>query len=167
MSKKYCITFAGVPGSSKSTIASYLSIKLGLPVFTNDMIRAEVHADLLEFDQDEYLKRRDERLKELIDGGNSFIFDASVDRSWDTIARQWLADASYEIYIISMDLSRELIAALYKVKNYTNNLDLVMAQHKTFLENHGDQVNLAIADKDFSNRLNLAFEAASAWIRSL
>jgi len=42
---KFCLTFAGAAGSSKTPISNYLSTKLLLPVFNNDAIRTEVIED--------------------------------------------------------------------------------------------------------------------------
>ena len=39
--KKFCITFAGAVGGSKTPIANFLSTKLNLPVFNNDAIRSQ------------------------------------------------------------------------------------------------------------------------------
>lgn len=64
--KHLCITFAGAIGSSKSPIANYLSISLGLPIFNNDSIRSEVTEDLGILDSKEYLKRRNKRFQELL-----------------------------------------------------------------------------------------------------
>ncbi len=43
--KKICICFAGVPGCDKSPLAVRLSWELGLPVFSNDMIRREIRIE--------------------------------------------------------------------------------------------------------------------------
>jgi len=165
MRKKYCITFAGVPGSSKSPIAHHLSGNLGLPVFNNDTIRTEVKEDLRRFDQVAYERIRDERADVLIDSGKPFIYDASIDRFWRTYSTK-LKDAGYEIFIISLDLSRQLLNEIYEAKGYTEyaQLDGYEVDHATFLANYGSLVNLHIDDAAFSDRLELSLQAAREWI---
>jgi adenylylsulfate kinase-like enzyme len=63
---KFCLTFAGVVGSSKTPITNYLSGQLNLPVLNNDAIRTEVLEDLGEFNFDEYIKRRNERAESIL-----------------------------------------------------------------------------------------------------
>ncbi|HMM62331.1 MAG TPA: hypothetical protein PKC86_02105 [Candidatus Saccharibacteria bacterium] len=165
MRTKYCITFAGVPGSSKSPIANHLSWNLGIPIFNNDTLRTEVKEDLLKFDQKEYKKRRDERAINLMDSGKSFIYDASVDRMWETHHRR-LEGRGYEVFIISLNLSESLLSGIYKAKNYTEfaHLDLRQPEHDKFLEEFGHLVNLHIDDEGFPRRLELSLGAVKAWI---
>ena len=63
-----CISFAAPVGTSKTPIATYLSWNTGLPIFSNDAIRSEVHQDTSSgnLDQEIYLERRDERLTKVI-----------------------------------------------------------------------------------------------------
>jgi dephospho-CoA kinase len=42
MAQSFVIVFAGVPGSSKSIVAYYLSETYSLPIFSTDNIRFEV-----------------------------------------------------------------------------------------------------------------------------
>jgi len=162
---KYCITFAGVPGSSKSPIAHHLGWNLGLPIFNNDTIRTEIKEDLHIFDQTKYEKLRDERVKALMDSGEPFIYDASVDRFWGTHSKR-LEDAGYEVFIISLDLSRDLIDALYKAKGYQEyaQLDTYLPDHEAFLARYGHLVNLHIDDEKFPDRLGVSLSAAQEWI---
>ncbi|MCC6563838.1 hypothetical protein IT087_03015, partial [Candidatus Uhrbacteria bacterium] len=62
--KPYCISFAGAIGSSKTPIAHYLSLKLGLPIHNNDVVRTEVKEEFGELREGEYEKRRDQRIGE-------------------------------------------------------------------------------------------------------
>lgn len=165
MNHSYCITFAGVVGSSKTPIAHHLSWNLGLPVFNNDTLRTEVQEDLLRFEQDEYLRRRDERGRELINSGKSFIYDASIDREWKRLSK-WLTEKNYKHFIISLDLSRGLLDKIYDAKGYTEGyrLDELIAQHQAFLEGYGDLVDLHITDKEFKERLNIALDAIKSWL---
>ena len=165
MKTRYCITFAGVPGSSKSPIANHLSWNLGLPIFNNDTIRTEVKEDLLKFDQKEYEKRRDERAINLMDSRKSFIYDASVDRMWETHSKR-LEKRGYEVFIISLDLSESLLDNIYRAKGYTEfaQLGLRQPEHDKFLEEFGHLVNLHIDDEGFPRRLELSLGAVKAWI---
>jgi len=166
MKTKYFITFAGVPGSSKSPIAQYLSENLGLPIFNNDTLRTEVKEDLLEFDQAEFEKRRFDRASAMLGSGKPFIYDASVDRAWGTRS-EWLTGQGHEIFIISMDLSEELLKKIYKAKEYVhfaNNFDHWQQEHDAFLEKYGDVVNLHITDTEFPSRLQIALDAVRAWL---
>lgn len=44
--KKFCVTFAGAVGSSKTPVTHYLSCAFCLPILSNDAIRTEVKAFL-------------------------------------------------------------------------------------------------------------------------
>lgn len=159
--------FAGVPGSSKSPIAHHLSWNLGLPIFNNDTLRTEIKEDLLVFNQMEYEKRRDERSFALMDTGDSFIYDASIDRAWQT-HRKRLDERGYQFFIISLDLGEALLRQLYDAKNYTEfaQLELRQPEHDAFLQNFGQLVNLHITDNDFPDRLAISLSAVRSWIES-
>lgn len=162
----YCITFAGVVGSSKTPIATFLSWSLGLPIVSNDTIRLEVMEDLLLFDQQEYERRRDARGKQIISSGKPFIYDASIDREWPRL-KEWLTAGSYQSFIVSLDLSRTLLAKLYEAKGYHDTLDrleTLMHDHDRFLDQHGDVVNRHIDDQAFPKRLEISLQSASQWI---
>lgn len=160
---KRCITFAGPVGTSKTPIAYYLSWNLGLPVLSNDIIRVEVEEDLGAFDQGEYERRRDERLKTLIASGKSFIYDASVDRQWPKL-KDWLGD--YQAFIISLDLSQTKIEQLYKAKGYTETqlIPQLYQQHQDFLKEHDAEVSLSIKDDDFPQRLQISLQSVKSAI---
>lgn len=155
---KFCITFAGAPGSSKTPIAYLLSQKFNLPIFNNDTIRTEVMEDLGSLIQEEYIKRRDQRFLDLIESGKSFIFDASVDRTWQEFS-DILIKNEYQSFIISMDLSKALLSKLYQIKDYkqgARDIDHFLEDHQAFLDKYGKEVTLSISDQDFSKRLELA-----------
>lgn len=157
MNQPFCITFAGAVGSSKTPISHMVSIEFGLPIFNNDAIRSEVKEDLLEFDSEEYLKRRNQRLQKLILSQKSFILDASIDRTWSELKP--ILDANkFKTIVISLDLSKELLKKLYKAKDYQDSLkrlDQLHQDHEDFLKQHSQDVFLNINDQEFSNRLNI------------
>ena len=165
MKTKYCILFAGVPGSSKSPIAHHIGWNLGLPAFNNDTLRSEVKEDTLEYDVPEYERRRDERAEQLLDKGQPFIYDASIDRSWGKFSHK-LKDRGYEYFIISLDPSRERIEKIYKSKEYDwlDKLDQWQSEHDAFLAEYGDEVGIYIRDEDFSRRLDIGLRAVKDWI---
>ena len=164
MRTKYCITFAGAAGSSKTPIAHYLSWNLGLPVHNNDAVRTEVSEDLLKFDQEEYLSRRDARNAKIRELGRPFIYDASVDREWERMVPFW-TEHGYEIFVISLGLSRELLGQIYKAKRYREaELERFVADHSAFLDSHGPSIGVHISDADFPRRLEISLEAVTLWL---
>lgn len=164
MQDRFIILFAGAIGSSKTPIAHYLSCKLTLPIFSNDAIRTEIIEDLGRFDNTQYKKRRDNRLKEILESGSSFIYDASVDREWLNLKQKI---KNYKVFVISLDLSKELLFSLCKLKGYYKTLSRIeslMSDHKKFLKQHADVVNLHLIDKDFKNRLELSYKKVKRWL---
>lgn len=167
---KICILFAGVVGCSKTPTANFLSTKLNLPVLNNDAIRTEVSEDLGFFDEKEYLKRRNERIKYIIENNISFIYDASVDREWESMKKIYPDKYGYSIFIISINLSKEFIAKIYKAKNYSWSSEIVdkfILDHEIFLNNNKEDVGLNISENEFNNRLQLSLEATKKWIDNL
>ncbi|MFA6099544.1 MAG: hypothetical protein WC750_01540 [Patescibacteria group bacterium] len=163
-----CITFAGPVGSSKTPIATYLSWNLGLPIFNNDAIRSEVSEDLGKFDVEVYTQRRQERGVTLINSGISFIKDSSVDRAWP-FAKPKLLEKGYRCFIISLDLSKELMEKLHKAKGYNESLerlDSMMADHENFLSQFKDDVGFSITDDNFGQRLELCLGAVREWMKT-
>lgn len=166
MRKKFIITFAGAVGSSKTPIAYYISWRLGIPIFNNDAIRTEVIEDVGLFNQQEYEKRRDERLNKIAEEGTSLIYDASIDREWT----KWKKDVEslkYETFIISMDLSRDFLVSLYNRKKYTESLEKIddlISDHNSFLKDFSGDVNLHISDEEFMNRLELSYTKVKEWL---
>jgi len=156
--RKILVIFAGAVGSSKTPIASHLSYKFNLPIFNTDAIRSEVTEDLLIFNEEEFRLRRDKRLKELVDKGKSFILDASIDREWTNL-RENILKEGYQVFVISMDISKEFLANLYKAKGYKESLkriDELYNDHEEFLRDFNKDISLHITDKDFKERLNLS-----------
>lgn len=168
MKNKFCILFAGAMGSSKTPIAHYLSYKLSLPILNHDILRREVGEDLLEFIQEKYEEKRDERLLDLLKRGASFIYDASIDRSWrENNLKRKLIKFGYRYFIISIDLSGEFLKKLYKVKGYQDleGLNRTVNDHNAFLDEYGDIVGVNISDENFKNRLKLSLEAVENWMK--
>lgn len=164
--KKFCITFAGAIGSSKTPVANYLSGKLNLPIINNDAIRTEVIEDFNTFNEEEYKKRRNERVRSILEKGTSFIYDASIDREWKTL-HEWLVANGYDWFIISLDLSRNFLHKLYRAKGYHDSmkvLDQFIVDHENFLNEFGLEVDVHISDNEFGERLKLVFEAATLFI---
>lgn len=175
MTKPFAVVFAGVPGSSKTIIASFLSGSFGLPIFSNDTLRHEVKEDMLVnnlvLKDDllqrginapvalaEYERRLKERHSELLSTGRSIIFDGSVDRTWRG-RRQRLEDHGYLHYMISVELSKAFLENLYSATGRASSiaqLDRYFAQHRLFLEEYDDDVSLQITDENFRDRLNVA-----------
>ncbi|OGC46442.1 hypothetical protein A2V49_02830 [candidate division WWE3 bacterium RBG_19FT_COMBO_34_6] len=165
--KKHLITFAGPVGSSKSPIAYYLSHKLNLPIFNNDTIRTEITEDLIVFDQDEYIRRRDLRLKDLLDKNASFIYDASVDREWKN-KYKIVNEYKYKYFIISLDLSKDLLLKLYNAKGYhesVERLEQLFIDHQNFLSEYSSIVGIHITDDNFYNRLEICYDAVFKWLK--
>lgn len=167
--RKVCITFAGVVGSSKTPIAVYLSGMLDLAVHNNDAIRTEVVEDLGSFNEDKYLTRRDARVDAILEKGIPFILDASVDRQWLQL-KERLVKHDYRWFIISLDLSKDLLTRLHQAKGYTESLsrlDQLMEDHARFLETYSADIGLHISDGDFAERLQVSYDKTGGWIRDL
>ena len=166
---KICITFAGAIGSSKTPITNFLSTKLNLPVFNNDAIRTEVTEDLGKFDSEEHLKRRNERLTNIMESGTSFICDLSVDREWKEF-KKLLASNEYNTFIISLDLSKDFLIRLYESKGYYESLkriDNVINDHDVFLINYKNDIALHIGDEDFKHRCQISYKKTGEWIKNI
>jgi len=164
MSKPYAITFAGVPGSSKSIIAYYLSMTFSLPIFSTDNIRNEVKEDLLACDINEpealkeFKRRQGKRFQEILKRKQSFIRDGSVDRRWQEIKEQ-LDVAGYTWCLIDMELSRDFMINLYSKTNRVwaiEELDAYLAQHTKFIEKYSHDITVKITDQLFKERNSVA-----------
>lgn len=165
--EKFIITFAGPRSCSKTPIAYYLSWKLELPIFNNDAVRTEVIADLGYLDKEEYLKRRDERIDEILGKNRSFICDASMDRVWKDWKSELVRD--YKVFIISFDLSKSFLSKLYSYKNseeLMGAIDESMSDHDSFLKEYAGDVSFRITDENFKDRLKLSYEAVERWMRN-
>lgn len=167
--QKICITFAGCVGSSKTPISNYLSTKLNLPIFNNDAILSEIIENKGFWDIEEHRKIRDRRLKEVLDSWISFIADISIDREWIGF-KEHLSKYTYKYFIISLDLSKELLIKLYQAKGYDESLkrlDTLLQDHEKFLERFSDDVGFSISDDQFLNRLELSLKNVDDWIKGL
>ena len=167
--RKICITFAGVVGSSKTPIATYLSGMLDLAIHNNDAIRTEVLEDYGSFVEEQYLKRRDARINAILEKQTSFILDASVDRQWPQL-KELLGKQGFNWFIISMDLSKDLLVRLYETKGYTESrqrLDQLYADHEAFLRNYEADIGIHIVDQDFMDRLDISYRKTSEWLRGI
>lgn len=167
--QKVCIAFVGPVGSSKSPIAYYISHNLNLPIINNDSIRTEVTEDFLEFNEDEYIKRRNERGEEVLKKGTSFIYDASFDRNWEQFS-EYLTKYNYRWFIISLDPSKELLTRLYKAKGYKESferIDQLLKDHEDFLANYSDKVGFHINDYNFKTRLPDSLQKVKSFLTDL
>ena len=160
MLEPYCVTFAGVPGSSKSIVAHYLSERFGLPIFSTDNLRFEVREDVLADDinapgvLDEYQRRADERFGWLLDRQASLIRDGSVDRTWAELKARLMA-AGYRWYVIDMELSAAFLENLYMKTGRAwavDELPIYLGQHETFLAEFSGGIGLRITDEVFKGR---------------
>ena len=186
MSKPYAVVFAGVPGSSKTIIAYYLSGKFGLPMFSNDQLRYEVKEDMLVdglvLKEDllakginqplalaEFERRLTSRMEELIATGRPLIIDGSVDRRWPERKNQ-LIKHGYDWFMINMELSRGFLEHLFSATgraNFIPQLDKYFADHQAFFKKYGGEVAVEINDFNFSNRTIVATKALEKYTKSL
>lgn len=160
-----CVTFAAPVGSSKTPISNYLSGKLGLPILNNDAIRSEIIEDYGFLDEEKFIKTRNERLNNILKKHISFIYDASVDRRWQLL-EGWLKEYGYRWIIISIDLSKDLLVRLYKLKGYNDSLkviDRIMGEHADFLKNFSEEVSVRINDDNFPDRLEICYQAVKRY----
>ena len=166
---KYCITFAGAVGSSKTPISNYLSTKLWLPIFNNDAIRSEVIEDFWFLNSDEHIKRLNARLDGILKNSVSFICDLSIDREWKSL-KEMLINNNYQYFIISINLSKDLLSKLYKAKWYNESLekiDTLLKDHESFLDTYKEDIWLNIYDTEFIDRLMISYNKTKDWINGL
>ncbi len=164
--KPICITFAGPIGSGKTPIAYYLSWNLGLPMFSNDIVRLELIANNGVLDKQRYSQIKEQRVKKLIASHKSFIYDASVDRHWGG-DKSMYEQAGYEHYLISLDFSLEKIKQVYTNKGQHDfkHLEITYQDHQDFLVKHSDAVNLSLTDADFDNRFDKCLVSVKNWLK--
>lgn len=166
--KVFWVTFAGPVGSGKTPIANYLSYNFSLPIINNDAIRTEVMEDLGRFEINEYERRRDLRLNEAIKLNKPLIYDASIDRNWETRGKE-VKNLPIDFFIISLDISRELLIRIYQAKKYSLNYELIdnyLDDHQKFLEINRGIVNVHITDENFKDRLEICRDALDLWLSS-
>ena len=160
--KKIFIWYAWTIWCWKSPITNYLSTKLWLPTFNTDAIRSEVCEDLLQVNEDVAQKRIKERLNDIIQNWTSFIYDASVDRRRELI-KEILLKNDYNYFLISIDLNKETLLKFYEAKSYFESiekLEKVYDDHQKFLEKYWNEINIHIDNKNYSERLEIVYEAA-------
>ena len=117
-------------------------------------------------DKEEFEKRAEERLEEILDRELSFILDASIDRIWDKYKERF---DSYDVFVISIDISKKLLKQLYQYKGYEMNSERIDRNHQdhiNFLKEYSESVDIHITDKDFNNRLEIALDGAKEWYNS-
>ncbi len=174
--KLFAVVFAGVPGTSKTIIANYLSGKFGLPFFNNDQLRYEVREDLLVDNINvphalaEFERRLTKRLDEFLATGRPIIIDGSVDRRWPERKAQ-LQEHGYGWFLINMELSRPFLENLFSKTgraDWTGDyLDRYFPQHEEFMRQHSWEINLQITDETFPKRLRIAADTLQKFIDSL
>jgi hypothetical protein len=172
MAKPLCITFAGVPGSSKSIVAHYISERFGLPILSSDNLRFEVKEDLLVDNinlphaLEEFEGRKEARLAWLLARHRSFILDGSVDRTWQDLKKR-LETAGYAWFIVDMELSADFLTNLYQKTGRdwaVEELPRYMNQHQIFMAEHAGDVGVQITDETFVQRTSTAEAALRAFI---
>jgi hypothetical protein len=172
MSKPFVISFAGVPGASKTPIAFELSCKFQLPILQRDAIRMEVREDLrvpnLEDEAAfrEFDTRADHRFQSLLKHNVCFISDSSADRSWEEQVHTQLQEHGYDYFIISIDLSKDFVQQLYEANHSGSASDLehYYAQHEKFLSGYTENIGVHITDKDFAERMSICTRAVKVFL---
>ena len=84
--------------------------------------------------------------------------------------KEQLSKYTYKYFIISLDLSKELLIKLYQAKGYDESLkrlDTLLQDHEKFLERFSDDVGFSISDDQFLNRLELSLKNVDDWIKGL
>ena len=164
--RAYCIAVAGAVGSSKTTIASYLSQNLNIAILNNDALRSEIRESIGSFDESTYEKLRKQKLQSLIDKKLPFIYDASIDRRWGEL-KTILDKSNYIYFVISLNYTKPLIEKLLIARGSDiSTLDKYMSDHDNFLKLYASEVNLHLSDKDFDNSLKISLDAVEDWLKS-
>lgn len=175
MTKPYAVVFAGVPGSSKTIISNYLSVKFHLPVFNNDQLRFEVKEDLMADNINipavlaEYEKRYKERFEELLATGHPMLLDGSIDRRWPQTKKQ-LKKFGYVWFVIDMELSPAFLKKFFVATGRPKFLDQLpkyLDDHQRFMRDYAADVSLQITDELFFNRLQIAADGLIKFVNSL
>lgn len=160
----YVITFAGVPGTSKTIISYHLSMALGLPIFSTDNLRYEIREDLLVANANlpearlEYERRYTQRWTAALDAGAPFIRDGSVDRQWMAVKEE-LEAAGFGWFLIDMELSPSFMRKLYLSTGRpgaARELDSYVTQHENFMARHSADVSVQIGDEHFARRREIS-----------
>ena len=115
---------------------------------------------------DRYLKLRDARAEACLKLGNSFIYDASIDRTW-TGKKSLLEQYDYRWFIISLDLSAGLLDQIAKaVGSHESTEDKARwyQDHQDFLLKHRSEIKLVITDQNFAERTTVALDAVRTFL---
>ena len=172
MNKPFCVTFAGMQGTSKSIVSHYLSERFGLALFSNDNVRFEVKEDMRVDNINipealaEFQRRHDARLHWLTDNKRNFILDGSVDRSWGKL-KERLESAGYRWLLIDMELSVNFVKDLYAKTNRSDAIQEMpryARDHEAFMAEFAGDISLQITDDTFLSRKELAEEALRSFI---
>jgi len=176
MKHPFAVVFAGLPGTSKSIVAFYLSGKFGLPMFNNDQLRYEVKEDLLADNINrpdalqEFERRLTQRVDEILSTKRPIILDGSVDRRWAERKDQ-LNKYGYRHFLINMELSPEFIENLWIKTGRRELIDKYLypyiPDHISFLNQHRQEINVEINDDIFENRNPIAANALRQFIANL
>ena len=101
----------------------------------------------------------------MLQQGNNFILDASIDRSYQDL--QALLDShGYKLFVISFDLSATKLQQLYTAKHYLATqprIPALMSDHAEFTKQYKRET-FTITDASFNNRLQVALTAVQSWI---
>ncbi len=123
-STKLVIAFSGVPGSGKTTLAKILEEKFKGIRINNDLIRNIIRkeAEITELIQIqkllvEYAKFMRPRLVKSLN--KLIILDWNINRSYDLISNYY-ESRGYKLFIIKMDISKEVIVKRIKERNSEN-----------------------------------------------
>ncbi len=165
MNKPIAVLFAGPAGCGKTQVSHHLSWNMGIPIFSNDVIRTEFKTPTSLNKPADYEKVRDTKLKKLLKKKKSFVFDASIDRLWDEYKE--LICSSHRVYVISFDLSygfyKDLVFGKYGDEK---RLAKWYKEHGLFLRKNPEIVSFSIADDDYKDRLEIVLDAVGAEFNS-
>lgn len=172
MDQPFCVTFAGMQGTSKSIVAHHLSERFGLALYSTDNIRFEVKEDMrvdninIPKALEEFHRRRDARRLWLTEQRRSFIMDGSVDRTWGSF-KKTLEEAGYRWFVIDMELSVDFLKDLFAQTNRPKAIEELpryVKDHEAFMAEFASDVGLQITDETFLRRKELAEEALHAFL---
>jgi uncharacterized membrane protein YcgQ (UPF0703/DUF1980 family) len=81
--------------------------------------------------------------------------------------KEKLVSYDYDFFIISLNLSKDLLSKLYKAKEYFNSLsriDEIIEDHNNFLAKYSDDIKLNITDNDFINRIQISYQEVGKYL---
>jgi len=74
---------------------------------------------------------------------------------------------NYDFFIVSLDLSKELLIKLYQSKRYFIDLKRInelIQDHNNFLDQYLKDVGLQIKDGDFINRMQISYSGVKDYL---